>query len=117
MVNSRGASVQPGAALCESVLDRRADDRDWPRARLGVFGDSGLRAGAGANGNVGMISGLFFGLAFGMGGIGAAVLGKLADATSIGFVYRVCAFLPAVGILTALLPNLDRPRVAPARAS
>jgi MFS transporter, FSR family, fosmidomycin resistance protein len=67
-------------------------------------------------GNVGMISGLFFGLAFGMGGIGAAVLGKLADATSIGFVYRVCAFLPAVGILTALLPNLDRPRVT-ARAS
>jgi FSR family fosmidomycin resistance protein-like MFS transporter len=67
-------------------------------------------------GNVGMISGLFFGLAFGMGGIGAAVLGKLADATSIVFVYRVCAFLPAVGILTALLPNLDRRRVR-ARAS
>lgn len=67
-------------------------------------------------GNIGMISGLFFGLAFGMGGIGAAVLGKLADATSIGFVYRVCAFLPAVGILTALLPNLDRRRVT-ARAS
>lgn len=61
-------------------------------------------------GKVGMISGLFFGLAFGMGGIGAAVLGRLADATSIGFVYRVCAFLPAVGILTALLPNIDRGR-------
>ena len=62
-------------------------------------------------GKVGMISGLFFGLAFGMGGIGAAVLGELADATSIEFVYRVCAFLPAVGILTALLPNIDRRRL------
>lgn len=59
-------------------------------------------------GNVGMISGLFFGFAFGMGGIGAAVLGKLADATSIDFVYKVCAFLPAIGLLTAFLPNLEK---------
>jgi FSR family fosmidomycin resistance protein-like MFS transporter len=58
-------------------------------------------------GRVGMISGLFFGFAFGMGGIGAAVLGKLADLTSIAFVYQVCAFLPAIGLLTAFLPNLD----------
>jgi FSR family fosmidomycin resistance protein-like MFS transporter len=57
-------------------------------------------------GQVGMVSGLFFGLAFGMGGIGAAVLGELADWTSIGFVYRVCAFLPLIGLLTAFLPNL-----------
>jgi FSR family fosmidomycin resistance protein-like MFS transporter len=42
-----------------------------------------------------------------MGGIGAAVLGKLADATSIVYVYHVCAYLPAIGILTALLPNLE----------
>jgi FSR family fosmidomycin resistance protein-like MFS transporter len=55
---------------------------------------------------VGTISGTFFGLAFGLGGIGAALLGKLADATSIRFVYHVCSFLPAVGILTAFLPNL-----------
>ena len=48
-------------------------------------------------GRVGLVSGLFFGLAFGMGGIGAAVLGQLADRTSIGFVYQVCAFLPAIG--------------------
>ena len=46
-----------------------------------------------------MIAGLFFGIAFGMGGIGAAVLGRLADATSIEFVYRLTAFLPAIGIL------------------
>ncbi|MEO6802591.1 MAG: MFS transporter [Granulicella sp.] len=57
-------------------------------------------------GRIGMISGLFFGLAFGMGGIGAAVLGELADATSIVFVYKVCAYLPAIGLLAWLLPNL-----------
>jgi MFS transporter, FSR family, fosmidomycin resistance protein len=64
---------------------------------------------------VGMIAGLFFGFAFGMGGLGAAVLGWLADQTSIAYVYRVCSLLPLVGLLTGLLPDLDRPRVAPAR--
>ena len=59
-------------------------------------------------GRIGMISGLFFGFAFGMAGIGAAVLGHLADATSIGFVYHVCAFLPAIGLLTAFLPNSEK---------
>jgi FSR family fosmidomycin resistance protein-like MFS transporter len=58
-------------------------------------------------GRVGMISGLFFGFAFGMGGVGAALLGKLADVTSLTFVYHVCAFLPAIGILTVFLPNLE----------
>ena len=57
-------------------------------------------------GRVGTISGLFFGLAFGMGGLGAALLGQLADRTSITLVYQVCAFLPAIGLLTAFLPNL-----------
>ncbi len=56
-------------------------------------------------GKVGMVAGLFFGFAFGMGGIGAAVLGELADHTSIRFVYHVCAFLPAIGLLTAFLPS------------
>jgi len=64
-------------------------------------------------GKVGTISGLFFGLAFGMGGVGAAFLGKLADATSIEFVYRLCSFLPAIGLLTAFLPNLEHARLAP----
>lgn len=59
-------------------------------------------------GRVGMISGLFFGFAFGMGGIGAAVLGHLADATSIGYVFTVCAWLPAIGILTVFLPDTKR---------
>ncbi len=63
-------------------------------------------------GNIGMISGLFFGFAFGMGGLGAAVLGKLADATSVTFVYQVCAWLPAIGLLTAFLPDTSsRPPV------
>jgi FSR family fosmidomycin resistance protein-like MFS transporter len=59
-------------------------------------------------GKVGTISGLFFGFAFGMGGIGAALLGKLADATSIETVYQVCAYLPLIGLLTAFLPNIRR---------
>jgi FSR family fosmidomycin resistance protein-like MFS transporter len=58
-------------------------------------------------GRIGAVSGLFFGFAFGLGGIGAALLGKLADLTSLTFVYHICAFLPAIGILTAFLPNLD----------
>jgi FSR family fosmidomycin resistance protein-like MFS transporter len=59
-------------------------------------------------GRVGLIAGLFFGSAFGMAGIGAAVLGKLADMTSISFVYQVCAFLPLIGLLTGFLPDLER---------
>jgi FSR family fosmidomycin resistance protein-like MFS transporter len=57
-------------------------------------------------GRVGMVSGLFFGLAFGMAGIGAAILGELIDFTSIDFVYRVCAFLPLIGLFTAFLPDV-----------
>jgi FSR family fosmidomycin resistance protein-like MFS transporter len=63
-------------------------------------------------GRVGMVSGLFFGLSFGMGGLGAAALGILADRTSIEFVYRVCAFLPLIGLLAAFLPNLKSARPA-----
>ncbi len=62
-------------------------------------------------GRVGMVSGLFFGLAFGMAAIGAAVLGKVADWTSIEFVYHVCAFLPAIGLLAAFLPNVEAERL------
>ncbi|MDE9445507.1 MFS transporter [Xenorhabdus bovienii] len=59
-------------------------------------------------GKTGMIAGLFFGLAFGMGGIGAAVLGYVADKTSIELVYKICAFLPLLGIFTLFLPNIER---------
>ena len=61
-------------------------------------------------GRVGLISGLFFGFAFGMGGIGAAILGRWADTAGITFVYRVCAYLPAIGLLAAFLPDLSRGR-------
>jgi FSR family fosmidomycin resistance protein-like MFS transporter len=63
-------------------------------------------------GKIGTVAGLFFGLAFGMGGVGAAVLGRLADARGIEFVYQVCAFLPALGLLTVFLPNLDQRNAA-----
>jgi FSR family fosmidomycin resistance protein-like MFS transporter len=59
-------------------------------------------------GRTGAVAGLFFGFAFGMGGIGAAVLGRLADTTSIAFVYEVCAFLPLLGILAGFLPDVER---------
>lgn len=64
-------------------------------------------------GKVGMISGLFFGFSFGMGGVGAAVLGKLADTYSIETVYQICAFLPAIGLLAAWLPDVRRAALPP----
>jgi MFS transporter, FSR family, fosmidomycin resistance protein len=67
-------------------------------------------------GKIGTVAGLFFGLSFGLAGIGAAAFGWLADATSIDFVYRLCAFLPLIGLLTIFLPDLGRPmRRAPVR--
>jgi MFS transporter, FSR family, fosmidomycin resistance protein len=63
-------------------------------------------------GKIGTVAGLFFGLSFGMAGVGAAALGRLADATSIDYVYQVCAFLPLIGLLTVFLPNLGRPLAA-----
>lgn len=59
-------------------------------------------------GRIGVVSGLFFGLSFGAGGLGAALLGLLADRTSLELVYSVCAWLPAIGLLAAFLPNLRR---------
>lgn len=58
-------------------------------------------------GKVGMIAGLFFGLAFGMGGLGSAVLGKLADNMGVAYVFKICAFLPLLGIITGLLPDIE----------
>jgi FSR family fosmidomycin resistance protein-like MFS transporter len=67
-------------------------------------------------GRTGTVAGLFFGFAFGMGGIGAAVLGELADAVGIDTVYEVCAFLPLIGLLAALLPDVERHRERALRA-
>ena len=69
---------------------------------------------------IGTVSGLFFGFAFGLGGLGAAILGQLADQYGIVTVYRMCAFLPLIGLLAAFLPNLrgaegDGQLVAPAK--
>ena len=58
-------------------------------------------------GKVGLVAGLFFGFAFGMGGIGSALLGKLADSTSINYVFHICAFLPLIGVITGFLPNIE----------
>jgi FSR family fosmidomycin resistance protein-like MFS transporter len=63
-------------------------------------------------GKLGMISGMFFGLAFGMGGLGSALLGRLADHTSINYVFEVCAFLPLIGIVTGFLPNIEGRKVS-----
>jgi FSR family fosmidomycin resistance protein-like MFS transporter len=60
-------------------------------------------------GKIGTISGLFFGFAFGMGGIGSALLGTLADYTSVQYMFTVCSFLPLIGLLTGLLPDLKSP--------
>jgi FSR family fosmidomycin resistance protein-like MFS transporter len=59
-------------------------------------------------GRVGTIAGLFFGFAFGIGGVGAAGLGWLADRTSLEFVYRLCGFMPVLGLLAAFLPNMRK---------
>lgn len=63
-------------------------------------------------GKVGLIAGLFFGLAFGMGGLGSAILGKVADMTSINYVFKICAYLPLIGIFTGLLPNIEGKKAA-----
>jgi FSR family fosmidomycin resistance protein-like MFS transporter len=64
-------------------------------------------------GRVGLVSGIFFGLAFGLGGLGAAAMGRIADSQGIAFVYQLCSYLPAIGLVAALLPRLGTP--APAR--
>ena len=64
-----------------------------------------------APGMSGAIAGLFFGLSFGLGGIGAAALGFLADRTSLTFVYNLCGFLPAIGLLAYFLPNVHSRRL------
>jgi FSR family fosmidomycin resistance protein-like MFS transporter len=61
-------------------------------------------------GRVGLVSGMFFGLAFGLGGLGAAVLGHVADSQGIAFIYQLCSYLPALGLVAFFLPNFDVPK-------
>ena len=63
-------------------------------------------------GKVGMIAGLFYGLSFGLGAISAALLGQLADVTSVETVYRLCALLPLLGLLTWFLPDIEGKRAS-----
>jgi FSR family fosmidomycin resistance protein-like MFS transporter len=63
-------------------------------------------------GKIGMVSGLFLGFAFGMSGIGAVVIGRLADLTSLEFVYWICSFIPAIGLVCAFLPDVGRRKPA-----
>jgi hypothetical protein len=85
-------------------MDRDFNGDHWFYPRLGLFRYPGLCQEL-LPGRIGMVSGLFFGFAFGMGGLGAAVLGLLADHTSIDLVYKICAFLPLLGFLTIFLPD------------
>ncbi len=80
----------------------------WPRPSLPSW--SFARSWPG---QVGMVSGLFFGFSFGVGGLGAAALGRGGGPTGIEFVYRLCAFLPAIGLAAALLPEIERKRAWP----
>ena len=59
-------------------------------------------------GRVGLVSGMFFGFAFGLGGLGAAAMGRIADAHGIAYVYQLCSYLPAIGMLVWFLPNLEK---------
>jgi FSR family fosmidomycin resistance protein-like MFS transporter len=68
-------------------------------------------------GKVGTIAGLFFGFSFGIAGLGAAVLGEVADVHGIRFVYHLCAFLPVIGLLTVFLPNIEKDKLAARRAA
>lgn len=75
-----------------------------------LFGNFGICTRT-CSGKVGLIGGLFFGLAFGIAGIASAILGKIADETSIQHVYDICAYLPLIGLVAAFLPNTKKEKV------
>ena len=100
--------------LREPLLDNRADHRDRPDARVRILGDCGLRPGTRA-GTGRTHLGRVLRVRVRNGGLGAAALGELADAIGIEAVYRICAFLPAIGLLTAFLPDVDSPAARTAR--
>lgn len=106
------APIHAHAAWRQSILDRGTFSVVIGLVLSSAFSAILVYAQELVPGKVGMIAGIFFGFAFGMGGLGAAVLGEVADLTSIDFVYRLCAFLPLLGIFTAFLPNLERRRRA-----
>ena len=100
------ASVHAGAPLPEPVVDGNLQ-RDHRHDSGSAFPAIVVYAQELLPGKLGMISGLFFGLAFGTAGIAAALLGQLADHTSIGFVYQACSFMPLLGLLAVFLPDIE----------
>src|ERR671933_73320 len=109
--------------MCRSARRRSISSSSSPRlrpARLSAapsaFAAIVVYAQELVPGRVGMISGVFFGFAFGMAGLGAAVLGELADRIGIDAVYRLCAYLPVIGVLAAFLPDIEAPQVSSAAA-
>ena len=117
-ISARGGQVRLGRRLRKLGL---ADDRletlsfsdlDAPAEGPVILAVPPWIAQELAPGKVGAVAGLAFGFSFGMGGLGAAALGLLADARGIEFVYRICAFLPAIGLAAAFLPNIERKRAS-----
>ena len=116
-IDPRRLPVHLRAAVRQPVLDRRPERWLIGLILASAFSAILVYAQELVPGRVGTIGGIFFGFAFGMGGLGAAALGRLADATSIEYVYRLCAYLPLIGLLTAFLPDLDQPATAHAPAA
>jgi hypothetical protein len=106
VLDPRRPSVHDDAAVRESVLDGCPQHRDRFDFGLG-FSVIVVFAQELVPGKVGMVSGLCFGFAFGVAGVGAALLGWIADLTSINFVFGLCSYFPAVGLLAAFLPNIE----------
>ena len=104
----RRAAVHAGAALCRPVRERGADGVHRPHHFVGDVVDHRVRAGTDAAPLRHDLRACSSEFAFGIGGLGAAVLGKVADHTGIAFVYQVCAFLPAIGLLAVFLPKLPK---------
>ena len=103
----RRGAFYPNTPSRKSILDGSFNGTNRSNTRVSFFGDL-VYAQELIPGKVGMISGLFFGFAFGMGGVGSALLGALADRTSIEYVYSICAFLPLIGLITGFLPDIGR---------
>ena len=116
-VDPRRAAVHADAAVRQSLLDRGAQRRDRPDPRVGVLRDSRVRPGTCAAARRPRVGALLRFCVRRRAASPRRLLGKLADATSIDVVYRVCAFLPALGLLTAFLPDTHRERAVVGRSS
>jgi hypothetical protein len=110
-IDPRRLAVHSGFAVFESLLDWRPQRTHRTDSRLGFPCDCGLRQEL-VPFRVGTIAGLFFGFAFGMGGMGAALIGEFADLTSVQFVFEVFSWLPAIGLLAAFLPRIGPPALS-----